>query len=411
MASVRNGKLRVLVVSAGVGRSPSEVAFSFVFDEVVRLARRGLEIHVARLKFEGDARSYGVFFHDARKISILTSSLKLSRLAHYPLSAFPRAPASLRMELLYSDHVARLAKELKPSLLHAHFAYPEGWVAYLAKACLKSATPLVVTLHGYDILVEPSVGYGIRLNKRYDVLVRKVLNEADAIIAASRAVLNEAARLVSDPEKVRLIPNGVDLERFNPKLDGSPVRELYGAKDKQIVFTLRHMYPKYGVGYLVLAAKLVLKVREDVLFVIGGEGPLRRCYQALAERLGISSNVIFPGRIPQELAPLYYAASDIVVVPSLQEAWGLVATEAMACGKPVVASRVGGLPDQVVDGYNGFLVPPRDPRALADRILYLLENPSEAKRMGLNGRKLAEERFDIENRVNEVVKLYRELAG
>jgi glycosyltransferase involved in cell wall biosynthesis len=119
---------------------------------------------------------------------------------------------------------------------------------------------------------------------------------------------------------------------------------------------------------------------------------------------------LFTGRIPQEELPVYYGASDVVVVPSLQEAWGLVATEAMACGKPVVASRVGGLPDQVIDGYNGFLVPPMDSKALADRILYFLENPSEAKRIGLNGRRLAEELFDIEKRVDKIVKLYKELV-
>ena len=409
-ANVRNGNLRVLVVSAGVGRSPCEVASSFVFDEVVRLARRGLEVHVARLKFEGDARAYGVFFHDARRIGILTSPLKLSRLAHYPLGAFPRAPASLCVELLYSDHVARLAKELKPSLLHAHFAYPEGWAACLARAVLKSAIPLVVTLHGYDILVEPSVGYGIRLNKRYDVLVRKVLNEADAIIAASRAVLNEAARLVSDPEKVRLIPNGVDLRRFDPKLSGEAVRKKLNLEGEQVVFTLRHHRPVYGITHLLLAAKLVLRERKDAIFVVGGDGPLLNYHRELAGKLGISSNVVFTGKIPRDEVPHYYAASDVVVVPSLQEAWGLVATEAMACGKPGVASRVGGLPDQVIDGFNGFLVPPRDPKALADRILYLLETPSEARRMGLNGRKLAVECFDIEKRIDKIVRLYRELV-
>lgn len=89
----------------------------------------------------------------------------------------------------------------------------------------------------------------------------------------------------------------------------------------------------------------------------------------------------------------------------------MVATEAMACGKPVIASRVGGLPDQIVDGFNGFLVPPRNPKAIADRILYLLENPSEMRRMGLNGRVLAEREFDIEKRVDRVVRLYKALLG
>jgi len=109
--------------------------------------------------------------------------------------------------------------------------------------------------------------------------------------------------------------------------------------------------------------------------------------------------------------PYYYASSDIVVVPSLQESWGLIATEAMASGRPVIASSVGGLREQVVDGFNGFLVPPRDPRAIADRILYFLENPSEVERMGLNGRRLAEERFDVEKRVNKIIELYDSLIS
>jgi N-acetyl-alpha-D-glucosaminyl L-malate synthase BshA len=313
--------------------------------------------------------------------------------------------------LLYSEHVEDLIKKLELNLLHAHFAYPEGWTAYLAKVGIRQHIPLVVTLHGYDILVEPSIGYGIRLNKRYDVPVKKVLNAADAIIVASKAVFNEAASLVKDVGKIHLIPNGVDTKRFNPELSGNIIRERFAIEDKQVIFALRDHRPVYGISYLLLAAKLILDKRKDAVFIIGGDGPLLDYHKMLTRRLGISSYVFFTGRIPREEVPLYYAASDVVVVPSLQEAWGLVATEAMACGKPVVASRVGGLPDQVIDGYNGFLVPPRDPRALADRILNLLENPSEARRMGLNGRRLAEERFDIEKRVDKIVKLYKEIVG
>jgi glycosyltransferase involved in cell wall biosynthesis len=402
--------MNVLVVSAAVCRSPREIAFSFVFDEVVRLAKRGLNVSVARFRFEGNARVYSVSFYDTRRSQTLKLPLRLNRLAFYPFGALPRSPSSLYTELLYSEHVENLIKKLELNLLHAHFAYPEGWTAYLAKVGIRQHIPLVVTLHGYDILVEPSIGYGIRLNKRYDVLVKKVLNTADAIIVASKAVFNEAASLVKDVGKIHLIPNGVDTKRFNPALNSNIIRKRFAVEDKQVIFTLRHHSPRYGISYLLLAAKLILDKRKDVAFIIGGSGPLLDYHKMLTRRLGISSYVLFTGRIPQEELPLYYAASDVVVVPSLQEAWGLVATEAMACGKPVVASRVGGLPDQIIDGYNGFLVPPRDPKALADRILYLLENPSEARRMGLNGRRLAEERFDIEKRVDKIVKLYKELV-
>jgi glycosyltransferase involved in cell wall biosynthesis len=402
--------MKILVASSGVGRSPQEIAYSFVFDEVVRLTRRGLNVSVARFKFEGDARAYGVSFYDLRKSLLLKLPRELNKLLDYPASALLSSPSSFYMELLYSKHIEDLIKRLEPDLLHAHFAYPEGWAACLAKVRLRQRIPLVVTLHGYDILVEPSVGYGIRLNKRYDVLVKKVLDAADAIIVASRAVFNEAASLVKDVGKIHLIPNGVDTRRFNPALNGNIIRKRFAVEDKQVIFALRHHSPRYGITYLLLAAKLILDERKDVAFIIGGDGPLLDYHKMLTRRLSISSYVFFTGRIPQEELPLYYAASDVVVVPSLQEAWGLVATEAMACGKPVVASRVGGLTDQVIDGYNGFLVQPKDPKALGDKILYLLENPSEARRMGLNGRKLAVEKFDIEKRVDKIVKLYQELV-
>ncbi|MCC6004886.1 MAG: glycosyltransferase [Thermofilum sp.] len=402
--------MNVLVISGAVGRSPQEIAYSFVFDEVVRLAKRGLNVSVARFRFEGDAKACGVSFYDVRRSQVFTLFLGLNKIAFFPINTLPRSPFSLYSELLYSKHIEEHIKRLEPDLLHAHFAYPEGWAVYLAKVGLRQRIPLVVTLHGYDILVEQSVGYGIRLSKRYEALVKKVLNAADAVIVASRAVFDEAASLVKDLGKIHLVPNGVDTKRFNPKLNGDIIRNRLSIEDKQIIFTVRHHSPRYGISYLLLAAKLILNKRRDAVFVIGGDGPLLDYHKNLTRRLGISSHVFFTGRIPQEELPLYYAASDVVVVPSLQEAWGLVATEAMACGKPVVASRVGGLPDQVIDGYNGFLVPPRDPKALADRILYLLENPSEARRMGLNGRRLAEERLDIEKRVDKIVKLYKEIV-
>jgi glycosyltransferase involved in cell wall biosynthesis len=402
--------VNILIASASIGRKPSDISYSFVFDEAVRLAKRGLRISVARFKFEGDARVYSISFYDAHKIYLLALPLSLNSLVFYSPSILPHSPFLLFRELLYSEHIARLIEKNKPDLLHAHFAYPEGWASYLARASCRRHIPLVVTLHGVDILTEESVGYGLRLNRRYDALVRRVLRAADAVIVASRAVFNEAASLVKDVGKLHLIPNGVDVKRFNLKLNSDVIRKQFAVEGKQIIFTLRHHSPQYGISYLLLAAKLILNKRKDVVFIIGGDGPLLNYHKVLAIRLNISSHVIFTGKIPREVLPLYYAASDVVVVPSLQEAWGLVATEAMACGKPVIASRVGGLPDQVIDSYNGFLVPPRDPRALADKILYLLENPSEARRMGLNGRKLAVERFDLEKRIDKVVRLYKELV-
>jgi glycosyltransferase involved in cell wall biosynthesis len=221
----------------------------------------------------------------------------------------------------------------------------------------------------------------------------------------------EASRILGNNEigKIHLIPNGVDVNKFNPSIDGSEMKRLYKAEGKYIVFTARHHRPVYGIAYLIIAAKLVISRRKDVVFIIGGDGPLLNYHKELAGKLGIKDHILFTGAIPRDLIPKYYAASDIVVVPSLQESWGLVATEAMACGKPVIASKVGGLPDQIIDEFNGFLVHPRNPKAIADRVLYLLENPSEAKRMGINGRKLAEEKYNVEERINKIIEVYKRL--
>ncbi|MEM1583004.1 MAG: glycosyltransferase family 4 protein, partial [Candidatus Bathyarchaeia archaeon] len=121
--------------------------------------------------------------------------------------------------------------------------------------------------------------------------------------------------------------------------------------------------------------------------------------------------VIFTGRIPQDEVPYYYSMSDIVVVPSLQEAFGLVVSEAMACGKPVIGTNVGGIPDQIIDGYNGFLVKPRSPEDIAEKIIWLLENQEEAKVMGMRGRKIVEEKFNIERKMDRIIELYKSLLS
>jgi glycosyltransferase involved in cell wall biosynthesis len=211
--------------------------------------------------------------------------------------------------------------------------------------------------------------------------------------------------------KIFLIPYGVDIEKYNPTIDGSNLKRKLGIGGKKVVFALRHHEPKYGLEYLIRAIPLVLRRCENVVFIIGGDGSLRRFHEGLASELGVGGNVIFTGRIPRNEVPFYYAICDMVVVPSLQEAFGLVVSEAMASGKPVIGTSVGGIPDQIIDGYNGFLVQPKDPKAIAERIVYLVENPEEAKRMGLNGRKIVKEKFDINRKIDRIISLYNNILS
>jgi glycosyltransferase involved in cell wall biosynthesis len=270
--------------------------------------------------------------------------------------------------------------------------------------------PLVVTLHGYDILVEESVGYGARLDRRADAIVRKVLSKADAVVTASHATYREAHKLGNLDARLHLIPEGVDTKRFRPDLDGDRIRERWGIEGKTVVFSLRKHEPKYGLEYVVRAAPSVVAEDNDVVFVMGGDGPLRPYLERLAETLGVRKRVIFTSWVPQEELPYYYAMSDLVVVPSVQEAFGLVVSEAMASGKPVIGTSVGGIPDQIVDGQDGLLVRPRDVGQLAASILELARDPQRRRLLGSNGRKEVESKFSIDRRVADMIKLYRSLV-
>ena len=402
--------LSVAVVDTHVGKTPEQIPHSFIFDEMYRLARRGVRVHAVRLVSEKPSKSYGIYFYGVeRRVDPLAMSMLLRSLRHYPLISVFRSPKRIYSENLFAANIARVVEEWEIDLIHAHFAHYGGFAGLLAKK--KTGKPLVVTVHGFDILKDPAINYGIRLSRRYDAIVRKVLREADAVITASRATYSEAVRVVEDRENVYLIPNGVDLKRFNPNIEGACIRRKLGIGSEFVIFTVRNHKPVHGIAYLVMAASIVARRRKDVVFIIGGDGVLRSFHEQMAVKLGVSDRVIFTGRIPQEELPYYYAASDVVVVPSLQEAFGLVVSEGMAAGKPVVASRVGGILDQVVDGYNGFLVEPGKPEEIAERIIYLADNPDEARRMGLRGRRIAEEKFDIEKRVDRIISLYRSILS
>lgn len=402
--------MKLALISSQVGKTPKQILYSFIFDEAHRLAERGTSVHVVRAKRDRESCSFDIHFHGLEN-RVYMGALKstLENLHMYTPFSLLRKPTTIYWENLYAAKVSQVVEKYGIDLIHAHFAFPEGLVGLLAKNRTKK--PLVVTIHGYDILVEPSIRYGARLSKRIDAIISRVLNYADAVIAASQSTFDEACKIVTNIDKVHLVPNGVDLQKFNPALDDSNLREKLGIEGCSVIFALRSHEPTYGLEYLIRAAPMVTKEREDVVLLIGGDGSLRRYHERLATKLGVREKILFTGRIPRHGVPFYYAMSDVVVVPSLQEAFGLVVSEAMACAKPVIGTKVGGIPDQIIDRYNGFMVQPRSPAEIAEKILWLVRNPVEARCMGMNGRRIAEEKFDINKRIDMIITLYKSLAN
>jgi len=277
--------MRIILVSSSIGKSPEDVIYSFVFDEAYRLARRGLEIHVARGSFtdEWEESSFSMYFYGLghRKLRLEALYTLLRNIRKYPPKALIRGPKAIYFENLYAWRVLSAANMIKPDLIHAHFAYPEGFVGYIVKKTVN--IPLVVTLHGYDVLTEPSVGYGIRLKRGYDTLVRKVLNYSDVVICNSRALYDEALKIVNNADKLKLIYHGVDLKLFTPREKDEARVKLGLPPDKYIVFTAKHHHPQYGIEYLIKSIPEILSKTKDALFIIGGDGPLNRFTKSLPD--------------------------------------------------------------------------------------------------------------------------------
>ncbi len=252
---------------------------------------------------------------------------------------------------------------------------------------------------------------------------RHIINHvADAVIAATPA---EEIQLVSlygaDPGRIVIIPPGVDLSRFHP-LDRVQSRQALGmpCDGKNIMFVGR-IEPLKGIDTLIEAAAILRDQQPEIMAntcfsIVGGDpwalNPEREMarLQALREELGVTELVGFIGAKNQNDLPKYYAAAEVVVMPSHYESFGLVALEAMAMGTPVVASEVGGLAHLIKDGETGFHIPPRDPEALADRLCLLLSDPVLRAALGRQAQAYARQ-YDWSRIAERMIQFYQTLLG
>lgn len=253
----------------------------------------------------------------------------------------------------------------------------------------------------------------------------EVMRFADRLIAATPLEKNQMTWLYgAETNKISIVPPGVDVDRFKP-LDQRQAREQVGVhpEDELILFVGR-IQPLKGIETLIRALALVKK-REPALAqnvcvsIIGGDpNPDSEVEQAEFERLetlraelGIGDLVTFLGAKDQDTLVYYYAAAEIVVMPSHYESFGMVALEAMACGTPVIASDVGGLSFNIEDGYNGYRVPDRDPQAMADKIILLLKHRVLRDQLGEQARMWVQ-RYSWVNIAEELLEVFEDtLSG
>ena len=276
-------------------------------------------------------------------------------------------------------------------ILHAQ-TFASAPPAMLARAWF--GKPMVLTLH---------TSHFLRLAKRpaWRPILRRIIQAADWLLAASEEIRDVALELYPHP-RAEALTNGVDTELFRPS--GDPP----GTNGRRRVIVPRRLFPKNGVEYFVRAMPL-LRRELDVEALIVGDGPERSQLEALARELGVADAVRFMGARPNTEMPALYAEADVAVFPSLMEATSVAALEAMSCGRPVAASRVGGLPE-IVDEEVGTLFRPADPEDLASRLGALLRDADLAQ-MGRRARERVVQRWSLERLARRHQEIYRTLLN
>lgn len=246
----------------------------------------------------------------------------------------------------------------------------------------------------------------VRVAARESLLDRLLFRLASVVVVNSRAVGHRFAW--ARPGKVRCIYNGVDLGRFSPRQPPRHLRAALGLPEHApVVGSVGRFVPYKGYAHLLEAARLVQAAMPGVHWVLVGDGELRGELETQCRSLGMEGQVHFAGW--REDIPDVLALCDLFVLPSLGEHFGRVLIEAMAMARPVVATDAGGVPEIVLHGETGLLVPPAEPKALAEAVTSLLEDPGRAARLGAAGRRRAEREFNLARHVEAVEHLYEEL--
>ena len=247
------------------------------------------------------------------------------------------------------------------------------------------------------------------------IFEERMLERSNKIIAVSDFTRRELLQYYKVKEdKIRVIHNGVDVDKFQPASDKRKAKEALGfSPDDIAILSVGRLYARKGLFTLIESMPLVARKFKNAKFIIVGKGLSNEMKKLVsyATKLGVKDNIVFTGYFPDKKLPKLYQAADVFAFSTFYENLPFAVLEALSSGLPVVTTNVGGIPEMIESGRNGFLVQPSNARELADRILYYLEHPAAASEMAFLARKTILERFDWRLIVKKVLKVYGEALG
>ena len=291
---------------------------------------------------------------------------------------------------------------LNPEVIHVHEDFQN--CSFLAlSAARKNSIPLILSEERY---YTPEGFWKLPYLLYSSTLAKSVREEADAITAHSNAARDFLVSLGVKRNKIKVLPVGIDPEEFKPTTE-EVLTERVGINESRIILTVARLHPNKGLTFLIQAMSQLIEKAPSSRLIIIGRGPLENQIRELIHQLRLEAHItLLTEAISNEEMNKIYPGCDIFVLPSIREPFGRVILEAMSCGKPVVATKVGGPLDIVEDGQTGFLVEKANPSQLASRIAELLQDRKKIRDFGRAGRKRVVERFDWEKIAERYVKIY-----
>lgn len=298
----------------------------------------------------------------------------------------------------YIPNLNSILSQIKPDIVHIH-SHLFLTSLQAIRFCINQKKPSIVSVHG--VMAKRHKLVNLMQEIYLLTIASYIFKKATVIHCLTRNDASEIMKLGCPINKIKIIPNAVDVETFTPR----PELE----EDKSIVWVGRFV-PEKGLHYLINASRVVVQRHPDAKFILVGNGVLRWEIQQMVMKYGLSRNFFFTGSVSRKKVLEILQSATLFVFPSLKEGMPIALLEAMSCAKPVIGSDISGINDIIVHGENGFLVPPRNPEALAKTIMMLLEDKDTRRKIGQNARKLVMEKYSWNVILKKIEKLYYEVA-
>jgi glycosyltransferase involved in cell wall biosynthesis len=319
---------------------------------------------------------------------------------YLPTLRFPLLEGIYRIPLMF--FLRLLKKDF--DLIHAHdFHHFTTFISTVATKIINK--PLIVTEHGYP----EQVGLMKGAMSFFDTLfLPRIKNSSRKIIAVSNFIKNELVSKYNIPKKkIEVIYNSIILKEYKEKSE--IFKEKYKLGEDKVILSVGRVIKEKGFQYLIKALPIILKKIKNVkIVIIGPPSQFKNTLVSLAKKIGVENKIVFCGVVSDEMLKSALYCSDIVAIPSLYEPFGIVALEAMAYSKPIVASKVGGLMEIIIHNQNGLLVQPENSFQLANAIIRVLEDKNLAKKLGRRARECVK-RYDWNRNIYKILKVYEEI--